>query len=371
MKILHTGDLHLDSPFCAAGALGADERRQKQRESLSRVFACAKEEECDLILIAGDLFDGKIVTPETAALVLRLFRESTCPVVIAPGNHDPYTAGSFWSTATLPKQVYLFRAKELSFVEPEGLNARIWGYAFTSAALGEDPLVGAIPPEKDGKWDLLCAHCDLLAPLSRHAPVTVGSIERLGVDYAALGHVHNPAPVAEGETIRYCGFVEGRSFDELGEGGVWIVTLEEGKSPVIRRRVLSECRYELDEVDLSDCAEEGEMEQAIGRVIDRYDATTHLRLSLTGTVESLPDLRPWTEKLGQGLASLELRDETIPAHDDSVLQKDVGLRGAFYRSLYPKLIDEDGATRQRAILALQIGLAAIDGRQIPERRDEI
>ena len=119
MKILHTGDLHLDSPFCANDSQTADERREAQRAILRRIFACAKEENCDLMLIAGDLFDGRYVTPETEALVLKLLRESDCPVVIAPGNHDPYAEGGFYATwqEKLPEHIYLFTSSELQCFE--------------------------------------------------------------------------------------------------------------------------------------------------------------------------------------------------------------------------------------------------------------
>ena len=68
MRILHTGDLHLDSPFCAYGQKDADKQREAGRELLRRIFDCAKDEKCEMILIAGDLFDSRFVTPESAEL---------------------------------------------------------------------------------------------------------------------------------------------------------------------------------------------------------------------------------------------------------------------------------------------------------------
>ena len=55
MRILHTGDLHLDSPFCAYGQKDAEKQREAGRELLRRIFDCAKDEKCEMILIAGDL----------------------------------------------------------------------------------------------------------------------------------------------------------------------------------------------------------------------------------------------------------------------------------------------------------------------------
>lgn len=371
MKILHTGDLHLDSAFCAENLKTADGRREEQRALLRRVFACAKEEACDLILIAGDLFDSRSVTPETAALTEKLLRESTCPVVIAPGNHDPYTEGSFYHTyqkKQMPEHVYLFTSNELQCFEIEELQTRVFGYAFSSAFLPQSPLSGAVMPEKAGWKHLFCAHADLTSPISRTAPVTEGDLLRANFDYAALGHIHRP-PVIDSERIRYCGFAEGRSFDELGAGGVWLVTLEEGEAPKLERRILSEKRYEIEELDLSSCMDEAAMSEAIERAIQKASdrGITHLRLYLVGAADpellsvSLVD----TNQNQNRLALCELQNLTIPVADGSFLKNDMTIRGAFYRALYPKLTDEDPVVRRRAAKALRIGLGAIDGRAIP------
>ena len=174
MKFLHTGDLHLDAAYVGSGVLGADARRDAKRRLLSRIFALAKAEACDLLLIAGDLFDGKYVTPETEVLFLRLCAESTCPIVIAPGNHDPYVDGSFYKTAKLPEQVYLFNSTELQCFVFDSIRTKVYGYAFGGAAMSESPLLGVERDADDGFIRLLCAHADLASPISRYAPLTVG-----------------------------------------------------------------------------------------------------------------------------------------------------------------------------------------------------
>ncbi len=362
----------MDSPFAAIGAIEADARREAQRNVLRRVFACAHEEACDLILIAGDLFDSKYVTPETERLVLRLLRESPCPVVIAPGNHDPYVEGSFYRRADLPEQVYVFTSSELQCFCFEELKTKVWGYAFTSAALQESPLNGVTPDGEEGYTQLLCAHADLASPLSRYAPLTVGDISRFGIDYAALGHIHQPPkPQTEGKTeIRYSGFAEGRSFDEQGEGGVWLVTIEPDTPIRVERRRTSEQRYEEAELDVSDCADLHELSQKLIACVASYATVmgTHLRLTLVGSAEEemMTSLLSDGEQYRGDLASLILRNVTVPCPDGATLERDVTLRGALYRALYVSLIHEDPQERRRARRALRIGLAAIEGRSIPE-----
>ena len=68
MKILHTGDLHLDSPFCSDEGARADEKRAAQRALLRRIFECAKEEKgeeltvLEKVQVAGPAYVPAVVT---------------------------------------------------------------------------------------------------------------------------------------------------------------------------------------------------------------------------------------------------------------------------------------------------------------------
>lgn len=366
MKILHTGDLHLDSAFCGGGETNAAIRRERQRAVLKKIFDLATAESCDAVFIAGDLFDTSFVTPETRSLCLSLFEGFGKPVVVAPGNHDPFVDGSFWKSE-LPENVYVFSSSELQYFDFPELSLTVGGYAFTSSALPRSPLEGQTPKAREGeKYLMLCAHCDLDMPTSRYAPVMSSDIVKLGFDYAALGHVHNPT--TEGN-IRYCGFAEGRSFDERGEGGVLMISDESGALSV-QRRVISERRYVLCEVNADGMTAAEEIESAIEREIEKNtgEGLTHLRLELCGVVPegALPDLGSIETRERSGVASLEITDSTLCLPDGAYLEKDTTLRGEFYRSLRAGLCSDDPTERRLSLRALRIGLAAIDGKSFTE-----
>ena len=371
MKLLHTGDLHLDSPFSALSVEEAQERRQGQRRLLKRIFDCAREEHCDLILIAGDLFDHQYVTPETDKLLRTLLSETSCHVIISPGNHDPYTEGSFYKKTTLPEHVHVFRSPMLSFVDFPQWNTRVYGYAFVSPSLKDSPLNIAEPPQNSMGIHLLCAHGELGDPLSKYAPIMESDIEKFDIKYAALGHVHKrPEPVRTPKgQIAYCGVPEGRSFDETGECGVWLVTVEEDGPIHCEKRILAERRYHTAELDVSAFGTEGEILAAIEKEASMWASETgmHLRIRLTGYM----DPRISFAELVSSNRRVLLCNETLPTIDGETLKQDVTIRGALYRTLYPSLISGDREVRLRAIRALRIGLAAIDEREIPTEEELI
>ena len=371
MKFLHTADLHLDSAFCGDGVFGAEARRERQRELLKKIFRIAEDEACDMILIAGDMFDTSFVTPETRKLCLSLFEEFKKPIIIAPGNHDAYTDGSFYKSVVMPENVYIFTAPELQYFDFPELSVTVAGYGFIAPSLPSDPLgVAALTRENQGIC-ILCAHTELDNPTSKYAPVMSSDIIRHGFDYAALGHVHSPKEYGDGDTVaRYCGFPEGRSFDELGDGGVLIVSIEADGKPAINRLVTSEIKYLRAELDVDGVGDAEEIEARIDEKLIslRSDALVAVRLELSGVVppDTLPDLARIEKKGREGFLLVEIEDSTVCIPDKSFLEKDPSLRGEFYRSLKASLYSDDPKERGLALKALKIGLAAIEGKSFSD-----
>ena len=64
LKILHSADWHLESPFAGFPDRQKEFLRAEQRRIPGMVTELAEKENCDLILLSGDIFDGK-ATPET------------------------------------------------------------------------------------------------------------------------------------------------------------------------------------------------------------------------------------------------------------------------------------------------------------------
>ena len=169
-KIVHAADFHLDSAFGGLPTEKARERRRESRELIDRLARLAMEEKAEVLLLAGDLFDGERVFPETLERLGEALASLPCPVFISPGNHDPYTAISPYALRHWPENVHIFRREELEAVHLPDLDCVVHGAAFTSRAKAEQVLAGFCAPQ-DGRTHLLCLHGDVGAPGSTYGPV--------------------------------------------------------------------------------------------------------------------------------------------------------------------------------------------------------
>lgn len=369
LKILHTADFHLDSPFSGLDVKQSDERRAALCSAFSTALSRAVSDGCDLVLIAGDLFDCGFVSAETVEKTFEAIGKCPLPVVIAPGNHDPYVSSGVYSKRKLPKNLHVFTSEAMERIDLPEIGVSVHGYAFTSDRLDESPLASSsqslsLHPEN---LNILCAHADLYAPISKYAPLSPRLLEGSELVYAALGHVHkHEPPMLLGSCLTaYAGFPEGRGFDELGYGGALEVTVDrKTRKASAERIILSLRRYEWESLDITGASLASEAEAAIKKLIDDkgFGTGTALRVSLCGSVS--PNFAPPSSLSAQelGLDLFELINETSPVFDAAFLENDLSLRGALYRELLPALRSEDRSERMVAAQALRIGLAALDGR---------
>ena len=371
MKIMHIADIHLDSAFSGFDISQAEKKRAALRDCFKEAFCIAKERGVKLILIAGDLFDTPFCSFATRKTVFDAIASVGCPVVISPGNHDYYNKNGTYADKNLPENAFVFTSGELGRFDFDELGISVIGYAFTSDKYEENPLTQDVPLSKENV-NLLCAHAELGSSLMRYAPISPNAIARCGFAYAALGHVHiAPKPTVVGETlIAYSGFLQGRSFDELGEGGAYIVDLDlANKKAALERVVLSKMTYEIEKIDISGSSSDEEVIDKINQVVEtKYTnkESVALRVRLFGSIPSeysLDEQRIATDERFSDFALLQIRNETVSNFDLEHLEKDMTVRGEVYRKLLPLLQSEDEGERKRASLALKLALAALDKRE--------
>ena len=362
MRILHAADLHLDSVFTALPVEKARQRRRESRDLLDKLASLTVEENIDLVLLPGDLFDGDRVYPETIARLKTALENMNCPVFIAPGNHDPCIRFSPYVRETWPDNVHIFTSQEVTSVELGALNCVVHGAAFLDRHRFSEPLEGYAAP-KDDRLHVLCLHGAVDEPGSSYGNIRREQIRESGFDYLALGHVHQYSgeQLCGGSIWAYSGCPEGRGFDETGDKGVVIADVWKGHAS-LRFFPLNHRCYRVLKTDVTNCTAAEAMERVIPKTAERDIC----RIVFTGeTGEEGIDLHALETDWAPRFYELQLRDETIPTEDIWQRAGENSLKGLFLRDLRTRY---EAATSQQErnliISAVRFGLAAMDGRDL-------
>ena len=367
LKILHTADLHLDSPFEGLPAGKAAMRRGEQRELLRRLASLVQREGVQLVLLAGDLLDSDKPYFETGEELALCLGGMGVPVFIAPGNHDFYSPKSPWARLKLPENVHVFSESAITGVTLEGLGAVVYGAAFTSRRSG--PLLRGFHAERrEGFWNLLCLHGEVGARDSVYDPIGEDELAASGADYVALGHIHTASGLLRAGDTRYSwpGCPEGRGFDETGEKTVNLVTLSDEGCRLETRSVALR-RYESLRVDVTGT----DPLLAVHTLLPDETVRDVYRITLTGECDESPDLARMQAALGELFFELRLRDETHPRASWWDLAGDDSLRGLFLKKLRARWENaRDEQERRTAEQAARWGLAALDRREEVARHDD-
>ena len=202
VRILHAADFHLDSAFTGLSEQQARQRRQESRELTRRMVEYGNDHGVELLLLSGDLFDSGNVYSQTAEELSAALAEFRGQVVIAPGNHDCYTAASPYARILWPENVHIFTTPYMSrFAFPQ-YGCTVYGAAFTAPEVSEGAALEGIAAGEEGVA-IGVLHGEAGAKDSRYRPVSVQQIARSGLDYLALGHVHTCSGVLTAEGTTY------------------------------------------------------------------------------------------------------------------------------------------------------------------------
>ena len=367
IKVLHCADIHLDSPFASENPVKSELRRNELRKTFISIISYAKINGADIVLIAGDLFDGEFVTKETIDLILDEFAAAeNIRFIISPGNHDPYTDSSIYNRIIFPDNVYIFGKTELSYFTFDEINTNVYGYAFTKSELSHNPFAGHTPHDTD-MINLLCAHGDLTLN-TKYCPITKDEIRASGYDYIALGHIHNSGGVMQEGNVKYAysGCPEGRDFGETGHKGALWIEIDKGYFNCKKVR-FSGRRYESDRVNITGSSVMADVIAILKNHINEhaYGEDTILRVYLEGDIN--PEFTVSKSVLKEQFKELFefiVVDNTSPLYDYAYLKNDPTIRGAFFNKLLPLIQNGTEEEREIAVKALHYGLSAISGSNI-------
>ena len=348
LKILHSADWHLDSPFAGFSADRREFLRREQKKLPGKIARLCRGENCDLVLLSGDIFDNPTCR-ESGALLRDALAECRVPVIIAPGNHDYITAGSPWLDIAWPENVHIFTGALESIVLP-GLDCRVYGAGYRS--MDCDALLENFRAEGPERYQICVLHGDPMRLHSPYCPVTTAQVRDSGLDYLALGHIHREGSFRAGSTLCcWPGTPMGRGFDEQGEKGVYILELDgtcTGRFVALDTPRFFELNVDTDI-------------QAPEQLLPGVDSGDFYRVTLTGGGEgSLADIRRKCPRLRH----LELIDRREPGEDPFARIDEDTLEGTYFRMLKEKLDAAEAGQEEIIRLAARISKTLLDGREV-------
>jgi len=367
LKIMHCADMHLDTPFSLEDIQISELRRSELRSAFVNMMIYARSNGVQLMLIPGDLFDSSAPTKESLEMVQREFENSRdMKIVIAPGNHDPYSSGSVYERVKFPENVHIFRDNSITRFDFSDLGVSVFGYAFTSQKLSFNPFSQHITADPE-RINIICGHGDMTRAASDNCPVTLADIRASGADYVALGHIHKGTGVLKEGSVYYAypGCLEGRDFGETGYKGALIALMDKsGENFAMESRFVrfSRRRYEVEHIDVIGLSDNKEFLSRVDEIIKTKDYSEDTLLRLIAEGESAPAIKINRSALhaqSEKLCYIEVKDLTVPRIDYSELSSDPTIRGAFYEALLPVFRDGTQEERERAEKALRYGLAAL------------
>ena len=350
LKILHTADLHLDSPFAGFSEAQRQLLRQQQKLLPGKIADLCRRENCDLLLLAGDIFDGQ-PTRDTIGILKEALSRCGVPVFVSPGNHDFCSPESPWMTETWPENVHIFTGA-LESVVLEDWSCRVWGAGFRG--MDCPSLLDGFHAEGTEQYKIAVLHGDPTQRESPYNPITAGQVKASDLTYLALGHIHKAGAFRAGNTLCvWPGCPMGRGWDETGDKGVCIVTL--GEEVNVQAVSLDPLRFYDLEADAG-----ADAVSALESLLPPQGSKDFYRVSLTGSADV--DMKSIYSEFPD-FPNLTLLDKTEPPIDLWENTDSDTLEGMYFQ-LLRRLLEEQPENARQIQLAAEISRKLLDGREV-------
>ena len=340
MKIIHCADLHLDSTLSSNYTREqAKERKNELLMTFIRMTEYAEENQVRIILISGDLFDKKVISARARNTVYETIKKhSDIDFYYLQGNHDVSTFID--QIGELPSNLFLFseewrtydvfcaedRKVTISGVELSKLNSNT---IYASLVLRPQDL------------NIVMMHGQTREYTSKNKAeeIDLGKLKNKNISYLALGHVHEYLEGVLPPAGHYCysGCLEGRGFDEDGEHGFVLLTIDEDTFELKREFIPFAFRQiHVVEVDVTDCTTAVEMIERVKTITDKEKWKNDLvKICLCGNVDVGCEKN--TGLMEQYFADcfyyIKVKDQTQMRIDYKEYRNDKSLKGEFVRML--------------------------------------
>lgn len=368
IKILHCADIHFDTPFKELGKKLSEVSKEELLEVFKKIINIVIDEQVDILLIAGDVFDNFTVNKTTLYFIAsQLSRINNTQVFISPGNHDPYNSRSFYEIMDWPENVYIFKG-ELEKVDLEDLNLTVWGAAFNNQY--EKKTLFRNVEIDNSRINLMVIHGEISNNISENIynPIYLEDIKKSGMEYIAVGHRHEFSGIKrEGKTFyAYSGCPQGRGFDEIGDKGIIIGDIAKDEVHLSFRSICKR-KYNTVEIDISGLDTYEEVCSVILNSFPKDERENNLfKIVLKGQLKEhlIINEDVLLSKLKDQFYYLKIINNTSVEINMDELASEFSVKGRFVSKMLKILADYPEEEKEIINLAIKLGIQSLSESEV-------
>lgn len=337
MKFLHTGDwqLGMTRHFFSEGV--QERFAQSRFDAIRELGRIAEEEDCQFMVVCGDVFESNLVDKKTVSRALEALKDVPVFVYLLPGNHDPLNAASVYRSTTFlerkPANVYVIEDTTPIRVA-EGIE--IVGIPWTSKRPLQDlvalttrklePIVDTLRVcVAHGMVDNLSPNSDDPAVISLHA--AENAISQNKIHYLALGDRHSLTEVGDSGRIWYAGTPEPTDYNEVKPGFALVATINEEGVITKEVNVGSWKFIEREQIDLNTKEDIEALRGWLENLEDKERTVVKLRLVGTLSLSFHGELEELLSHVQEILGAVETRMNNLAVIPEDADFTDLGFSG--------------------------------------------
>lgn len=344
MKIIHTADIHLDSPLSQVRDSVA--RRYELLRALSDLAEYANNNGVAAIIVAGDLFDSEYATEQTVLSVAEIINRSRAQWYVLQGNHG--SSSPYVKLKQAAPTLNLF-GDEWSYYNLD--NVTVCG---RELGVNDVAQYGKLILDKE-RYNIVVLHGDI--DDDGYGLIDRKALAASNASYVALGHRHALAKYSFGRVkVCYSGALEPRGFDEPDQTGFVLIDTNKDEIRFVEQHIR---RIEQVRVDVSGITSDIALETKLADATSGVDKRNYLNVTFIGTlVDGLHLNLVANNTLSDKFFALRLDDRTTTAYNLAEIVNEVSLRGEFVKLA---MQIEDAQMRDEVI---KMGLQSLRGEDI-------
>lgn len=332
----------------------ASTRNTEIIHSFLRLTEYAAKNDVRAVIIAGDLFDGERIKTRTVDEILDAMRRTpNVDYLYLVGNHDGATHA--FADHDIPCNLKTFGREWTTYVYDD---MAISGIEICEANAHSLYLQ---VPHKDGAVNIVTLHGQV-GTASGIDQVNIPLLKNKGIDYLALGHIHTYAeqPLDSKGIYCYSGCLEGRGFDECGQKGFVLLTVDSGR---IRHEFMPFSCRQLHRipVDITSLTKNSEIGQKMKAAAQNISSDDMVEFLLSGRVDPTANIAvSYLQNLvNRDFFFVKVKDETHMAINPEDYRNNISLKGEFIR-----LVLASDASEEDKAAIIRTGMQALMGEEI-------